>query len=127
LLNHSIHSRVANSTASSDRHGPRLRITPVLYRPLMLSAKALSSLSPTLPTEGSIPASARRSDGLLDEAKGITHPVMLHIGQDDHFVDKAATRSRNRGQRPGIGARRVAAAATLADKRSSDFFGKYIG
>ena len=41
-LNHSTHSKVANSTAASDRQGPRLRITSVLQRPLMLSAKALS-------------------------------------------------------------------------------------
>lgn len=84
-------------------------------------------------------------DGLLDKAKGITHPVMLHMGQDDHFVDKAAQAKMHAGldghpqvtlyDYPGadhgfateFGTRRVEAAATLADKRTSDFFSKHIG
>ena len=41
-LNHSTHSRVANSTASRPRHGPRGRITSVLYSPMMDCARALS-------------------------------------------------------------------------------------
>ena len=61
LLNQSTHSRVANSTASRLRHGPRVRITSVLYSPMMDSARALSYESPTLPTDCSMPASARRS------------------------------------------------------------------
>src|SRR3954447_19731884 len=36
--NQSTHSRVANSTASMLRHGPRRRITSVLKRPLLLDA-----------------------------------------------------------------------------------------
>lgn len=55
------HSRVAYSTPSTPRHGPRGRMTSVLYRPITDSARALSYESPRLPTEGSIPASARRS------------------------------------------------------------------
>ena len=61
LLNQSTHSRVANSTASRLRHGPRVRITSVLYSPMMDSARALSYESPTLPTDCSMPASAKRS------------------------------------------------------------------
>src|SRR3954447_15248365 len=61
VLYQSTHSRVANSAASMLRHGPRRRITSVLNRPLIVSASALSYESPTLPTEGSIPASSRRS------------------------------------------------------------------
>lgn len=36
--------------------GPRLRITSVLYKPLMVSARALSWASPVLPTDGWMPA-----------------------------------------------------------------------
>src|SRR5215211_1721341 len=60
-LNPSTHSSVANSTASRDRHGPRRWITSALSRPLIVSASALSKLSPTLPTEGSMPAAAKGS------------------------------------------------------------------
>jgi hypothetical protein len=42
LLNQSTHSRVANSTVSKLRHGPRLWMTSALNRPLMVSARALS-------------------------------------------------------------------------------------
>src|SRR5919107_1534775 len=38
LLYQSTHSKVANSTASMLRHGPRCRITPVLNKPLRLDA-----------------------------------------------------------------------------------------
>ncbi len=38
LLYQSTHSRVANSTASRQRQGPRRRITSVLNRPLLLDA-----------------------------------------------------------------------------------------
>src|SRR5215212_7173208 len=38
LLYQSTHSRVANSTTSMLRHGPRRRITSVLNRPLLLDA-----------------------------------------------------------------------------------------
>src|SRR5215213_10555868 len=38
LLYQSTHSKVANSTASRLRHGPRRRITSVLNRPLLLDA-----------------------------------------------------------------------------------------
>src|SRR4051812_46344230 len=38
LLYQSTHSKVANSTASMLRHGPRRRITSVLNKPLLLDA-----------------------------------------------------------------------------------------
>jgi hypothetical protein len=57
----SIHFSVCHSTSRSVRHGPRALMTSVLKRPMTLSASALSSLSPTVPTEGSMPASASRS------------------------------------------------------------------
>jgi hypothetical protein len=41
--------------------GPRRRISSVLYRPMIVSAKALSKLSPREPTEVTAPASASRS------------------------------------------------------------------
>ena len=58
LLNQSTQSRVANSTL---RQGPRRRMISDLNRPMMVSARALSYESPTLPTEDSIPASRSRS------------------------------------------------------------------
>jgi hypothetical protein len=48
------------------RQGPRRRTTSVLNRPLIVSASALSWLSPTLPTDGSRPASASRSVYRID-------------------------------------------------------------
>src|SRR3954466_4809850 len=66
LLYQSTHSRVANSTASNERHGPRRWITSVLTSPITVSASALSYESPTLPTDGSMPASMRRSVYLID-------------------------------------------------------------
>jgi len=48
-------------TVSSERQGPRRRITSVSSSPITLSARALSQRSPTLPTDGSMPASASRS------------------------------------------------------------------
>ncbi len=47
------------------RHGPCWRMTSVLNRPISLSASALSQ-SPTLPTLGAAPASARRSVNRID-------------------------------------------------------------
>jgi hypothetical protein len=44
-----------------ERQGPRRRITSVLNNPITVSASALSYESPTLPTDGLIPASSSRS------------------------------------------------------------------
>src|ERR671911_1136274 len=65
-LNQSTHARVANSTASKLRHGPQRWITSALSGALIVSARALSYESPTLPTEGSMPASASRSVYLIE-------------------------------------------------------------
>lgn len=51
-------SSVMSPTASREHPGPRCRLTSVLERPWTGSAKSLSQLSPTLPTDGLIPASA---------------------------------------------------------------------
>ena len=61
-LNQSTHSRVAYSTSSTFLHGPLGWMTSVLNSPMMVSARALSSESPILPTEGSAPVVASRSD-----------------------------------------------------------------
>lgn len=45
-LNHETHSSVANSTAWRVFHGPRRWISSALYRPLIVSARALLQLSP---------------------------------------------------------------------------------
>ncbi|OYY79603.1 MAG: carboxymethylenebutenolidase [Sphingomonas sp. 28-62-20] len=84
-------------------------------------------------------------DGLLGEKHAIAHPVLLHIPQDDHFVDAAAQQRMHDGldehpkvtlfDYPGedhgfateMGARRSEAAATLADQRTADFFARTIG
>jgi hypothetical protein len=56
VLNQSTHSRVASSTWSMPRQGPRRRISSVLYSPIWDSAAALSEESPTDPTEATAPA-----------------------------------------------------------------------
>ena len=61
VLNQLTHSRVAISTASRLRYGPVRWMTSVLNGPITVSARALGNELPTLPTEGTIPASARRS------------------------------------------------------------------
>ena len=61
LLYQSTHSRVAYSTASKERQGPRLWIASAVNRPLIASARALLELSLTLPTDGSMPAPTKRS------------------------------------------------------------------
>jgi len=79
-------------------------------------------------------------DNLLGEARAIARPVLLHIPQEDHFVDKAAQRRMHEGldahpkvtlyDYPGedhgfaseFGERRSEAAAELADRRTADFF-----
>lgn len=66
LLNRSTHSRIAHSTSSKLRHGLRGWMTSALNNLLIVSARALSWLSPTLPTEGSMPASANCSVYLTD-------------------------------------------------------------
>ena len=79
-------------------------------------------------------------DNLLGEARAIAHPVLLHIPEEDHFVDKATQRRMHEGldshpkvtlyDYPGqdhgfateFGKRRSEAAAELADRRTADFF-----
>ncbi|MCP3734058.1 dienelactone hydrolase family protein [Sphingomonas sp. RP10(2022)] len=84
-------------------------------------------------------------DGLLGESHAIAHPVLLHIPQDDHFVDKTAQTAMHAGlddhpkvtlyDYPGedhgfateFGARRSDAAATQADERTAAFFAEHLG
>lgn len=79
-------------------------------------------------------------DGLLGEKHAIAHPILLHVPQEDHFVDKAAQRRMHEGlddhpkvtliDYPGLdhgfatefGARRDEAGATLADQHTAAFF-----
>ena len=79
-------------------------------------------------------------DNLLREQSAIAHPVLLHIPQDDHFVDKASQRAMHQGldnnpkvmlyDYPGedhgfateFGSRRSDASANLADDRTAKFF-----
>ncbi len=83
-------------------------------------------------------------DGLLGEKDAITHPVMLHIPQEDHFVDKATQARMHAGlddhpnvtifDYPGVdhgfatefGSRRADAQAILADERTMAFFAKTL-
>lgn len=83
-------------------------------------------------------------DGLLGEKHAIAHPVMLHIPQEDHFVDRAAQQRMHEGlddhpkavlcDYPGedhgfateFGKRRSDASATLADERTAAFFAKNL-
>ena len=84
-------------------------------------------------------------DTLLGEKHGIAHPLLLHIPQEDHFVDKTKQAAIHAGlddhpkvtifDYPGedhgfateIGKRRSAASADLADSRTSAFFAENLG
>ena len=84
-------------------------------------------------------------DGLLGEAHAIAHPVLLHVPQEDHFVDKAAQVRMHKGlddhpkvtlyDYPGedhgfaaeFGQRRSEESAKLADERTAAFFAEHIG
>jgi carboxymethylenebutenolidase len=84
-------------------------------------------------------------DNLLGEKHAIAHPVLLHIPEEDHFVDKAAQARMHAGlddhpkatlyDYPGedhgfateFGKRRSAKSADLADQRTADFFAANLG
>ncbi len=84
-------------------------------------------------------------DGLLGEKHAIANPVLLHIPEEDHFVDKAAQAAMHAGlddhpkvtlyDYPGedhgfateFGKRRSDSAAKLADERTAAFFAKNLG
>jgi carboxymethylenebutenolidase len=83
--------------------------------------------------------------GLLGEKHAIANPVLLHIPEEDHFVDKAAQAAMHAGlddhpkvtlyDYPGedhgfateFGDRRSDAAARLADERTAAFFADHLG
>jgi carboxymethylenebutenolidase len=84
-------------------------------------------------------------DGLLGEKHAIAHPVLLHVPQEDHFVDKAAQAAMHAGlyDHPKVtiydyagedhgfatefGERRSDASAKLADERTAKFFAENLG
>ena len=84
-------------------------------------------------------------DTLLGEKHGIAHPLLLHIPQEDHFVDKTKQGAIHAGlddhpkvtifDYPGedhgfateMGKRRSATSADLADSRTSAFFAENLG
>lgn len=84
-------------------------------------------------------------DGLLGEAHAIAHPVLLHVPQEDHFVDKDAQARMHAGlddhpkvtlfDYPGedhgfateFGQRRSEESAALADQRTASFFAAHLG
>lgn len=83
-------------------------------------------------------------DGLLGEKHAIAHPVLLHIPEEDHFVDKAAQQLMHDGlddhpkvtlhDYPGVdhgfatefGKRRSDESAKLADERTAAFFAENL-
>lgn len=83
-------------------------------------------------------------DGLLNEAHAIAHPVLLHIPKADHLVDADTQATMHKGldDHPKVtlydydgmdhgfatefGSRRNEEAATLADKRTADFFDEHL-
>lgn len=83
-------------------------------------------------------------DEMLDEAKAIANPLMLHIAEEDGFVDKDAQAKMHEALDPNPkvelydypgcdhafaredGISRVEAAATLADERTMAFFEKNL-
>ena len=84
-------------------------------------------------------------DTLLDEAKAIAHPLMLHIPTDDGFVDTETQQAMHNGldDHPKVtlhdyegldhgfatefGERRAEEAARLADRRTAEFFAEHLG
>ena len=84
-------------------------------------------------------------DGLLGEKHAIAHPVLLHVPEEDHFVDKAAQKAMHAGldDHPKVtiydyagedhgfatefGERRSDASAKLADERTAKFFAENLG
>lgn len=84
-------------------------------------------------------------DGLLGEKHAIANPVLLHIPQEDHFVDKAAQQrmheglddhpkvtlfdyaGEDHGFATEVGNRRSPEAADLADTRTAAFFAAHLG
>jgi carboxymethylenebutenolidase len=84
-------------------------------------------------------------DGLLGEKHAIANPVLLHIPEDDHFVDKDAQAAMHAGladhpkvtlyDYPGedhgfateFGDRRSDASAKQADERTAAFFAEHLG
>ena len=84
-------------------------------------------------------------DGLLGEKHAIAHPVLLHIPEEDHFVDKTAQQRMHDGlddhpkvtlcDYPGMdhgfatefGKRRSDESAKLADERTAAFFAENLG
>ncbi|MGU3389323.1 dienelactone hydrolase family protein [Sphingomonas sp. M1A8_2b] len=84
-------------------------------------------------------------DGLLGEKHAIAHPVLLHVPEEDHFVDKDAQAAMHAGldDHPKVtiydyagedhgfatefGERRSDASAKLADERTAKFFADNLG
>ncbi len=84
-------------------------------------------------------------DGLLGETQAIANPVLLHVPEEDHFVDKDAQAAMHAGlddhpkvtlyDYPGedhgfateFGDRRSDAAAEQADSRTAAFFAEHLG
>ncbi len=84
-------------------------------------------------------------DGLLGEKNAIAHPVLLHVPEEDHFVDKDAQAAMHAGldDHPKVtiydyadedhgfatefGERRSDTSAKLADERTAKFFAEHLG
>ncbi len=84
-------------------------------------------------------------DGLLREAHAIAHPVLLHVPTADHFVTPEAQAAMHEGldDHPRVtlhdyqgldhgfatefGERRDEEGATLADRRTAEFFAEHLG
>jgi len=84
-------------------------------------------------------------EGLLGEKNAIAHPVLLHVPEEDHFVDKDAQAAMHAGldDHPKVtiydyagedhgfatefGERRSDASAKLADERTAEFFAEHLG
>jgi len=83
-------------------------------------------------------------DGLLGEKNAIAHPVLLHVPEEDHFVDKDAQAAMHAGldDHPKVtiydyagedhgfatefGERRSDVSAKLADERTAKFFAEHL-
>ena len=95
-------------------------------------------------TDASVGYYAVGIDGLLGEKHAIANPLLLHIAEEDGFVDKATQAAMHEGldDHPKVtlhdysgcdhgfatefGARRSDAAAKTADQRTMDFFALHL-
>ncbi|MET4898440.1 dienelactone hydrolase family protein [Sphingomonadaceae bacterium jetA1] len=132
----------ATIRAIRDEHGADTRVGVVGY---CLGGRLAFMTAARTDVDASVGYYGVGIDGLLVEKNAIARPVLLHIPEEDHFVDKAAQARMHDGlddhpkvtlyDYPGedhgfateFGQRRSDASARLADERTMAFFAEHLG